>query len=328
MDVTERSTVLPGSRHRLAERLDSALLGGSLRRSGWEQDLTVFTHPWEWRAARRLGGRAAFDCTDDWARPLPHARGLPDQLRRIAAEADEIIVVNPALSALFPGRRPVVVPNGTDEALLRAPRAAGRVPRSAVYVGSVAERFDADLVRSVLHALPDWTLTVYGQLVFPLRARPAADRFLRLQAETGGRFVYQGPVSRSALPDILDAAAVALVPDVAARALGQSSMKLFDYCSRGVPVMATAGHLEHSGDLPPHTYLTRGPEEMAAAIVAAADEPSGFPAERIAWAAARNWERRTDEWLVAALGDPTTAPVRFARARPGRARPAPDRRPP
>jgi hypothetical protein len=80
-------------------------------------------------------------------------------------------------------------------------------------------------------------------------------------------------------------------------------MKAFDYCSRGVPVVATAGHLEHSGDVPPHAYLTRGPGEMATAIVAAAEEPAGFPAERIRWAAERTWERRADDWLAAALGD-------------------------
>lgn len=304
VEVTERSTVVPGSRHRAAEWSDSALLGAFLRRSGWQQDLTVVMHPWEWRATRGLSGRVVFDCTDDWARLLPHARGLPDQLRRIAAEADEVLVVNPALSALFPGRRPVVVPNGTDEALLRAPRTVDRGERCAVYVGSIAGRFDVDLVRSVLLALPGWTLTVYGQLVFPLRARPAAERFLRLREETDGRFDYRGPIARADLPAVLDAASVALVPDVADRALGQSSMKLYDYCSRGVPVVATTGHLEHSGDVPPHTYLVPGAEEMAAAMTAAAEEPPAFATDRIAWAAARTWARRTDDWLAAAVGPP------------------------
>jgi nitrite reductase (NADH) large subunit len=51
--------------------------------------LSVFMLPWEWRAARELGGRVVFDCTDDWARLLPQARGLPDQLRRIADAADK-----------------------------------------------------------------------------------------------------------------------------------------------------------------------------------------------------------------------------------------------
>ncbi len=303
--VTERSTVLPGSHSALAERLDSALFRSFLRRSGWDEDLTVVMHPWNWRAARGLRGRVVFDCTDDWARLLPHARGLPDQLRRIAAEADEVVVVSPALSGLFEGRRPVVVPNGTDETLLHAPRTTVPVARSAVYVGSIAERFDVDLVRAVLHALPDWTLTVHGSLVFPRRSRAAAERFLRLQEETGGRFRYRGPVPRSALPEVLDAAAVALIPDVPERALGQSSMKLYDYCARGVPVVATAGHLEHNGELPPHISVAAGATELADAVVAAAEEPAGHAGERIAWAAARTWERRTDDWLAAALGGGT-----------------------
>jgi glycosyltransferase involved in cell wall biosynthesis len=172
--VTERSTVRPGLRGPVAERLDAGLLGSFLRRSGWDPALSVFMLPWDWRAARGLGGRLVFDCTDDWARLLPHARGLPGQFRRIADEADEIVVVNPVLADLFPGRTPVVVPNGTDEALLTAPRTAERIDRHAVYVGSISERFDVDLVRAVLAALPDWTLTVHGSWSSRCGRRPPA----------------------------------------------------------------------------------------------------------------------------------------------------------
>jgi glycosyltransferase involved in cell wall biosynthesis len=304
VSVTERSTVQPGLRHGPAERLDAALLGSFLRRSGWDAELSVLMLPWEWRAARGLAGRRVFDCTDDWARLLPHGRGLPGQLRRIADEADEVIVVNQVLAGLFPGRDPVVVPNGTDPALLDAPRVVERRERSAVYVGSISERFDVDLVAAVLTALPDWTLTVHGQLVFPLRAQAARDRFLALQQQFRGRFRYGGAVSRALLPDVLDAATVALVPDVARIALGQSSMKTYDYCARGVPVVATSGHLEHSSDAPPRTVVVSGADEMAMALQAAADEPARYAGERTAWAAGRTWDRRTDRWLAAALGRP------------------------
>ncbi|MGY2085753.1 glycosyltransferase family protein [Blastococcus sp. SYSU DS0539] len=305
--VSERSTVLPGHRGPLAERLDAALLGTVLRRSGWDPEVTVFMLPWEWRAARAVRGRAVFDCTDDWARLLPHARRLPDQLRRIAAEADEVVVVNPLLAELFPGRTPVVVPNGADGDLLAAPRTAARAERHAVYVGSVAERFDVDLVRALLRALPDWTISVHGQLVFPDRARPAAERFRALVAESGGRLAYRGPVPRDRLAAVLDAATVGLVPDVPDRALGQSSMKSYDYAARGLPLVATAGHLEHAAELPPHTATVSGAEEMAAAVRAAAEEPAEFAARRRAWAAERTWGRRAGDWLGAALGLVSTA---------------------
>ena len=116
-------------------------------------------------------------------------------------------------------------------------------------------------------------------------------------------------VPRERLADVLDGATVALVPDVAGIALGQSSMKTYDYCARGVPVVATAGHLEHSSDVPPHTTLVSGPGEMAGALLAAADEPVGCAAERAAWAAERTWDRRTDQWLDAALGTLAAAPA-------------------
>jgi glycosyltransferase involved in cell wall biosynthesis len=309
ISVTERSTVQPGLRNGLAERVDAGLLGAFLRRSGWDAELSVLMLPWEWRAARALPGRVVFDCTDDWARLLPHARGLPDQLRRIADEADEVVVVNRVLADLFPGRAPVVVPNGTDGALLDAPRLVERRERSAVYVGSISERFDVGLVAAVLTALPDWTLTVHGPLVFPLRAQAARDRFLALERQFAGRFRHAGMVPREQLPDVLDGATVALVPDVAGIALGQSSMKTYDYCARGVPVVATAGHLEHSGDVPPHTALVSGADAMAAALLAASDEPAGCAGERVAWAAERTWDRRTDLWLDAALGAVAAAPA-------------------
>jgi hypothetical protein len=301
--VTERSTVQPGLRHAAAERVDAGLLGSFLRRSGWDPELSVFMLPWEWRAARRLPGRHVFDCTDDWTRLLPHARGLPDQLRRIADEADEVVVVNHVLADLFPGRTPVVVPNGTDATLLDAPHTAERAERHAVYVGSISDRFDVDLVRAVLTALPDWTLTVHGQLVFPQRAQAARDRFLALTGEFRGRFQYAGLLPRDRLADVLDAASVALIPDVASIALGQSSMKTYDYCARGVPLVATAGHLEHSSDAPPHSYVVAGAAEMAAAMVAAAEEPDRYAKERVEWAGERTWARRTNTWLAGTLGD-------------------------
>jgi glycosyltransferase involved in cell wall biosynthesis len=315
--VTERSTLQPGLRNRAAERLDAGLLGSFLRRSDWDPELSVFMLPWEWRAARRLPGRVVFDCTDDWARLLPHARGLGDQLRRIADEADEVVVVNHVLAELFAGRTPVVVPNGTDETLLTAPRTVDRRERHAVYVGSISERFDVDLVRAVLAALPDWTLSVHGQLVFPLRAHAARDRFLALGAEFPGRFRYDGLLARGRLPDVLDGAAVALIPDVASIARGQSSMKTYDYCARGIPVVATAGHLEHSSDAPPHTAVVDGAAEMAAAMVAVADEPLGHAKERIDWAAERTWDRRTDAWLAAVRGTRPTHDTRAAKGAPG-----------
>jgi hypothetical protein len=68
-------------------------------------------------------------------------------------------------------------------------------------------------------------------------------------------------------------------------------------------VVATAGHLERSSDAPPHTAVVQGAREMAEAKVAAAEEPVSCAKERIDWAAVRTWDRRTDSWLDAALGD-------------------------
>ncbi|KQS65854.1 hypothetical protein [Modestobacter sp. Leaf380] len=298
--VSERSTVLPGSRGTTAERLDAAALRVFLHRSGWAPDLTVVQLPWEWRGTQGSPGRVVFDCTDDWSRLLPHARGLPDQLRRIADEADEVVVVNPVLAPLFPGRRPAVVPNGTDEALLTAPRRRQRRPSTMVYVGTIAERFDVELVRGVLHRLPGWTLQLYGELAFPDRARAAAERFAALLREFPGRCTHHGLLPRSGLADVLDAATVALVPDLPERTLGQSSMKAHDHAARGLPTVATTGHHEEAGEVAPHTRVVTGAGEAADAVLAAATEPGAWADARRDWAAHRTWSHRTDAWLAAA----------------------------
>jgi hypothetical protein len=70
------------------------------------------------------------------------------------------------------------------------------------------------------------------QLVFPAGAGgPGAVPSTCGRTPVAG-FRHEGLISRERLPEMLDAAAVASIPDVTSIAWGQSSMKTYDYCAR------------------------------------------------------------------------------------------------
>ena len=136
-------TPVPGHRNELARRVDAFALRRSLRRivrSGPSPEAVVVNAPWAWDGTAGLprGTRRVLDLADDWAALLPRRRDLIHRAyQKIAAEADEIVVVAPTLAELFD--RPVtVVANGVGA---RAPvdtrggtagPAADDVPRHVV----------------------------------------------------------------------------------------------------------------------------------------------------------------------------------------------------
>ena len=101
------------------------------------------------------------------------------------------------------------------------------------------------------------------------------------------------------------ALAVILVTSAPARGadgpLGDA-MKLYDYAARGRPIVSTSWGETLSEDPPPGLQLADSAEEFAAAVRAAADEPSDLAPARRAWAEARTWEQRWHGWATAAFG--------------------------
>ena len=64
-------------------------------------------------------------------------------------------------------------------------------------------------------------------------------------------------------------------------------MKLYDYAARGRPIVSTRWCDTLISDGPPHLALAESAEDFAAAILAAAIEPTTFAAQRRRWAAER-----------------------------------------
>jgi glycosyltransferase involved in cell wall biosynthesis len=220
----------------------------------------------------------------------------------VADEADEVVVASPDLAYLFPGRMPVHVPNGAEagdvaERAVPAPRR-----RTAVYVGTLSERFDVPTVAEVLAALPEWSLDIYGPCRYAgLGDRPSAE-LQDLLAGAAGRARYHGPIPRSAVAAAIDSADVTLVPNVSRLSVGQSSMKVFDSAARGRPAVVAHGVTSDGDGLPPSTVVAATTDEWVAGILGSLEEPACLAQERIDWARANTWEHRWPTWSRAVFG--------------------------
>ncbi|GAA3301720.1 glycosyltransferase [Dactylosporangium vinaceum] len=300
--VVERSTFVPGHRHPLAAAADNALLGRQLRRLITQEDgqtAVVVNLPWQWPAVAGLPARRIFDAADDWNALLGEERSHVRTLyRRVAAEADVVIIANPALEALFDGRDTVLVPNGTPADLVQHtphPRPFGR---RLVYAGTLTHRFDAELMGAVLTLLPGWQLDLYGECRYPGYRTEPAPELVNLLSRYSAQVRWHGVVSRSELGPALDAADVAVVPHRIAYTHGQSSMKLADYAARGRPIVRTTGDAASDADAPPGTWTAGTAGDFAAAVVAAySTTQHATPA--VAWARERTWPNRWPAWSAA-----------------------------
>ncbi len=306
--VWRRSTLVPGHRDAAAERLDAALLARALGRVADPQAVRVAMLPWQWPALRPGSPRRVFDLADDWRRLIPgRARHLEELHRRIGDEADEIVVVAPALAELFPGRSVVVVPNAVGDELLATQPTAPPGRRRVVYVGTLSERFDAPLMGAVMARLNDWSLDLYGPCTYAGSGDRPAPELTRLLASPSGRVRWHGIVARDRLADALDSADVLVVPN-RDQARGQDSMKLYDYAARGRPMAVTTASLDGAARTPPHVLAADGARELADVILAAAEEPQGNAGERRRWAEQQTWSARWAAWSDALLGADAGAP--------------------
>lgn len=302
--LVRRTAPAPGHHDRFAQAVETRLLAAMLRRLDTAEATVVATAPWQWPAvARTRAARRVFDCADDWSRLLPGRSAAMEALhRRIAREADAIVVAAEPLAALFAPAATLEVRNGADERLLAPPPAPPPARASLAYAGTLSERVDVELLAATLEALPEWRLDLYGECRFAgLGGRPAPE-LDRLLTRFRGRAEWHGPVARNELPARLDAASVLVLPHRALGAVTGDSMKLYDYAARGRPIVSTrwAPRLAETG--PPHLYLASTGAEFASTLLEARAEPAEYALERRAWAAERSWEVRWPAWRRAVLG--------------------------
>lgn len=303
--LVRRTVPAPGHRGGVAQAAETLLLATALRRVGTAGAVVVATAPWHWPAVARVpAARRAFDCADDWSRLLPRRRDAIAALhRRIAVEADAIVVAAAPLAALFAPAAPVEVRNGTHASLLARPladRPADGRP-SMAYAGTLSERVDTRLLAAALEALPGWRLDLYGECRYAGRDGRPAPELAELLARFPERAAWHGPVARTGLAARLDAAAVLVLPHRPLGAVTGDAMKLYDYAARGRPIVSTRWAPGLAAGGPPYLTLADG-DAFAAAVAAAASEPAGRAREQRAWAEEQSWERRWPAWEQAVLG--------------------------
>jgi hypothetical protein len=304
VEVVPHSSLVPGHRHGAAEWIENVALGRQLRRLTRGREAAVVGNvPWQWPAIAAVGAeRRVFDCVDDWSELVPHARERVAALYdRIGREADAVVVANPALAGRFPADRTVVVRNGVADELL-GPVTPAPGARRMVYTGTLTPRFDAELTRGVLEALPDWTLDLYGQCQYPACGDAPGPELSALLDALGPRVRWHGVVPRRELAAAIDRADVALLPNRPALSLGQDSMKLYDYAARGRPIVATPFDPGLPVGAGPRVRLAGTADATAAAVVEATGESAERRRERRAWAERQRWDERWAAWSAAVFG--------------------------
>ncbi len=306
LHVLGQATLVPGHRSALAQRLDALRLQRTLRHlAEAPRAVVVATQPWQWPAvAAAPAMRRVFDCADDWARLIPGRAGPVEALlRRIAAEADTVIVAAPELVPAFAGAAVIVVRNGAARELLDAPVRPLPDALRMVYAGTLSERFDATFLLAALDRLDGWSVELYGQCQYAGAGDAPGPELRAALAASGGRMRLSGPVERTALAAVLDRARVLIAPHRAPLTSGQDSMKLYDYASRERPIVATPGalgpreHVAGAGVTEAGTAV-----EFALAVAQAADGEAGRRASRRQWLADNGWDARWPAWAAAAFG--------------------------
>jgi glycosyltransferase involved in cell wall biosynthesis len=250
------------------------------------------------RARVRL---VVYHCVDHYAANPGVDAGFVDALeRRMLARADVVFATSAVLADRLRAHRAgavTLVPNGADVALfarahepLPEPAELAHVPRPrAIYVGNLAAyRVDPAL----LAALADDGVAVV--LVGPVGLGDASQTPPELAELLRRRSVHAlGVRPPDALPALLRHADVALIPFLENDHTRASlPLKLWEYLAAGLPVVATP--LPNLAPLAADGLVTlaRGPEAFVRAVRAAAADPPGRRAERLARAREHDWPQR------------------------------------
>jgi glycosyltransferase involved in cell wall biosynthesis len=306
IQVLAQSTIVPGHRSAAAQWLDSKRLAAALARlPGIESGVVVATQPWQWSAvASAPAARRVFDGADDWRALIPGRAAAFDALhQRIAREADAVIVASGCLAPVFAPREATVVPNGASAGLLAAPVEPPPDALTLAYAGTLSERFDAALLGEALEQLPGWSAELYGQCQYAGRGVAPGPDLQAVLDRFPDRVRLHGPLERPQLAAALDRARILIAPHRARLVAGQDSMKLYDYATRGRPIVATPGalgdaeHIAGAGVIEAATAA-----DFARAVTRAAAQPDAIIAGQRAWADGHAWELRWPGWARAAFG--------------------------
>jgi glycosyltransferase involved in cell wall biosynthesis len=208
--------------------------------------------------------------------------------REMLTRADLIFCVSDPLAEIARRLRPDVhvVPNGCDFYAYRfAMVRRGQRPRIG-YVGTIAPRFDLELLISVAERNPHWDFEVIG----PISPLVSVDT-----TRTPRNLMWTGEIPYQQVPAAIARFDVGILPlREIPFATDCSPIQVFDYLAAGKPVVSTpVAQLER---WPAVVAIARGPAAFSAAIAEALNENSATRIdERRAFAFANSWESRVDQ---------------------------------
>ena len=274
----------------VARRLGAALGGNVATRR-----LVVAAPLWTPAAVRLAAARRGFDAVDDW-REHSSARTAVTRSAQgytLLPRFDVVTAVAAPLaeSLTRDAGRPVVhVGNGVDLAAYRDVKPAddARLPEEpfAVYVGTIEQRVDVDLLLRTAERVP---VVVAG---------PATgDIARRLES---GRATWLGPVPVDTVPGLLARASVGLLPHIpGAFTASMDPMKLLEYLAAGLPVVTTLPSLAATSP----RVTAAAPDAFADAVAGALrDGERGGPDPAVA---DRDWDVVADRlFRLHVLGEP------------------------
>jgi teichuronic acid biosynthesis glycosyltransferase TuaH len=277
-----------------------ASLRRAARRMGLERPAVITANPllagfgrFDW------AGPVTFYAIDDWTAYHPHRRWWPgyraaferlrERERRVCAISETV------LERLAPSGRGIVVPNGLEPAEWERPApppgwfADSPGPR-LLYVGSLDDRLDVEVLERLARELPAATIALVGPLLDRQHLAPLA-RFENV--------VVHAPVGRDELTRLVAGADACLLPHVRSSLTeGMSPLKLYEYLAAGRPVASV--------DLPPvrgvdPRVILAEPEAFTVAVQRALALGPAPESERRRFVAANSWARRHEAVIELAL---------------------------
>lgn len=240
-----------------------------------------------WQALGRP--RLVYRVTDR-NRDFPGKPAGLDGLERELAQAAELVVSTGSVLSTYVRTlgvsRHLCIPNGVDVAHFAAPRpfpaAYAAIPRPrALYVGSIADWFDEELLADTARRHPGIAFVVIG---------PGSSRLARL---AGLRNVHLlGPQPYADVPALMQHADVGLIPfgseRLAAFIDDINPLKLYEYMAAGLPVVSTP--MRQVAELGSPARIAGG-SDFSAAVGLAVSDGGDRTAER-AFAAQFDWSKQ------------------------------------
>ncbi len=238
----------------------------------------------------RFGAPIVYDCHDLLSGFPLVARPLVEAEEEVFEAADLVVFSARRLWDVHVRERPelaeraVLVRNGVEESWVQGGDGPAKTGEVVIgYAGALDYWFDAEALREAARRHPGWTFVLLGRV---------EDEGLRRMLSGVRNVRFGGEVPHRELRERLEEFTVGVIPFLRNElTLGANPIKLYEYFSRGLPVVsADLPEVAAYGDL---VYLYVDPQEFVAQLERAVAEADPLQRERRrAVAAQETWTKR------------------------------------